>query len=291
MTAGPRNAAAGDFRARYPYCAPYTIGRMSSPADNPQCRPSPPSGIAAIVCEVMELEVRHFAAMAPRLKHVEIMEYGLHNEPQRLRRELQHAIDRVEQREDLDAIALVYGLCSRGTEGISARRCTLVIPRAHDCITLLLGCRRRYADYVARFPGTYWYSPGWNAKHIPPGEDRYNRMYREYCGKYGQEVAEYLMEEQQRWFRTYSRATYVELGVGATPEDIAYTQQCARWLGWTYDYQRGDPKLLADLLAGNWDEDRFVVLPPGRGLVATGDERVIDSSPSAVHPTGTDPPK
>jgi len=251
---------------------------MSHIADNPCPGGAPDScGIAAVVCEVLEMEVRHFAPLAERLRHIEIMEYGLHNEPPRLRRELQRIIDRIEQRSDIGGIALVYGLCSRGTEGITSRRCALAMARAHDCITLLLGCRRRYAEYVAKYPGTYWYSPGWNSKHIPPGKERYEKMYREYCEKYGREAAEYLMEEQQRWFRSYSRATYVDLGVGATPEDMAYTQQCARWLGWTYDYQRGDPKLLVDLLSGNWDDERFVIARPGQSLSATGDDRVVEA--------------
>lgn len=34
----------------------------------------------------------------------------------------------------------------------------LVIPRAHDCITLYLGSRQRYLEQFNARPGTYWYS-------------------------------------------------------------------------------------------------------------------------------------
>ncbi len=63
------------------------------------------------------------------------------------------AIDAVERETDAEAIVLGYGLCSRGTEKLRCQRCQLVVPRAHDCITLLLGDKQRYSDYVAQHPG------------------------------------------------------------------------------------------------------------------------------------------
>ena len=114
-------------------------------------------------------------------EHIELLEQGLHNEPQRLQRELQEAIDRVEaDHPEAQVIVLGYGLCSRGTEGLYTRRCRLVAARAHDCITLLLGDKQRYAQYVKDNPGTYWYSPGWNRHGKPPGKERYERIYKQY---------------------------------------------------------------------------------------------------------------
>jgi hypothetical protein len=231
-----------------------------------------------ITCSVLELEIEHFAGGLAHIVHVERLEQGLHNEPAKLRLRLQEAIDRVERETEAQAILLGYGLCSRGTEGVRASRCQLVIPRAHDCITVLLGCKQRYADYVAKHPGTYWYSPGWNKHHIPPGPERYERLYQEYCEKYGEDNAKYLMETEHHWFSTYDRATYVDLGVGATEEDIQYTCRCAQWLGWCYDRQHGDPELLRALLEGRWDADRFVVVGPGQTFRMTGDEQVMEAA-------------
>ena len=58
-----------------------------------------------------------------------------------------------------DAVVMVYGLCGRATAGITARDVPVVIPRAHDCITLFLGSRARYSEQHENQPGTYWYSP------------------------------------------------------------------------------------------------------------------------------------
>ncbi|MFW6336401.1 MAG: DUF1638 domain-containing protein [Phycisphaeraceae bacterium] len=247
----------------------------------------PPRRIAVLGCAVLETELEHFAEQlrdqqdVPEMIALTKLEQGLHNEPPRLRRELQAAIDRVEDESSPDAILLGYGLCSRGVDGLFARHATLVIPRAHDCITVLLGDRQRYADYVAKNPGTYWYSPGWNRHHTPPGKERYDKLYAKYVEDYGEDNAEFLMEQEQHWFTTYDRATYVHLTVGASDEDKRYTRKCADWLEWNYDEQAGDPQLLIDLLAGNWDAERFVVVPPGHRLKMTGDDDILASEPMA----------
>ncbi len=231
---------------------------------------------AVILCAVLDVEIRHFAREMPHIIHIETLEQGLHNEPDKLRATLQDSITRIEQKTAVEAIALGYGLCSRGAEGIRSARCKLVIPRAHDCITLLLGDKQRYAQYVQANPGTYWYSPGWNKHHLPPGKQRYDQLYHQYCQKYGEDNAKFLMEQEQLWMKSYNRATFVDLGVGVTDADLQYTRQCADWLGWSYDRQHGDPALLAALLAGDWDPDRFVVLQPGQTIRITADDKIIE---------------
>lgn len=243
--------------------------QAASFASQPQPR------IAVISCAVLEDEVRHYARLAPQPPRIEMLEQGLHNEPDKLRVVLQQAIDRIELEDHLDAIVLGYGLCSRGTEGVKTARCRLVMPRAHDCITVLLGSKERYAKYVQQNPGTYWYSPGWNRCHIPPGQERYERLYEQYRQKFGDEDAKFLMESEQNWFSTYNRATYVDLQAGVTEQDLEKTRQCAQWLNWSFDHQRGDPSLLLDMLSGRWDDQRFIILEPGQVFEMTADERVV----------------
>jgi hypothetical protein len=232
---------------------------------------------AIILCQVLELEIDHFAAGAPHVVRIERLQQGLHNEPPKLHKHVQETIDVVERETDAEAIVLGYGLCSRGTEKLRCQRCQLVVPRAHDCITLLLGDKQRYADYAARHPGTYWYSPGWIKHHLPPGPGRAEAMQREYCEKYGEDNAKFLMETEQQWYHNYDRATYVDIGgIGTTDQDIEFTRQCAAWLGWNFDQQRGDPALIQELVEGPWSADRFLVVPPGKTLRMTGDDRVIE---------------
>ncbi len=237
--------------------------------------------VAVITCAVLEIELAQFAREFPNVIRVEVLEQGLHLEPDKLRRELQATIDRIETSTDADVIVLGYGLCSRGTEGVRTRRCRWVIARAHDCITHLLGSKERYAAYVAAHPGTYWYSPGWNKCGQPPGPGRYADLHRMYVEKFGADNAEYLMETEQAWMKNYSRAAFVHLGVGDVAGEWKRTQDCAAWLGWECDFQCGDPSLLRDLLTGPWDNDRFLVLNPGETFRMTVDEHVIEK----VNPT------
>ncbi len=239
--------------------------------------PSPPRVV--LTCAVLDEEVMHYAQAQPNLLHIEVMPQGLHNDPPKLRRDLQAMVDQLERRFAPEAIVLVYGLCSRGTEGVVARNGRLVIARAHDCITHLLGDRQRYAQYVAEHPGTYWYSTGWNKHHIPPGQERYDKLHQQYVEQYGADNAEYLMETEQHWFQTYDRATFVDLTVRGTEPEAQYTRKCADWLKWDYDYQRGDPSLLRDLLSGPWDHERFVVCEPGQSFRLVPDDRVLEPVP------------
>jgi len=237
--------------------------------------------LAVITCDVLTEEVRHFCSELPQVKRIEVIEQGLHNTPDLLRIRLQAAVAKTEEDPAIDTIVLVYGLCSRGIEGVHTQRCRLVITRAHDCITLLLGSKERYAQYIQQHPGTYWYSAGWNRCHVPPGRERVEKLQREYLEKYGEENADYLMEMEQDWMRAYDRATFVDLGVTASEPDVRHTKECADWLGWSYDEQRGDPQLLRDLLAGRWDAARFLVLQPGETIRFTVDESILAATPCA----------
>ena len=245
--------------------------------------------IAVLTCDVLTDEVRHFCRDLPQVKLIEVIEQGLHNTPDLLRERLQAAITATENNPEIDQIVLVYGLCSRGIEGIGTRRCTLTVTRAHDCLTLLLGSKERYAEYIGKHPGTYWYSAGWNRCHIPPGQERVESLRRNYVEKYGEENAEYLMEMEQDWLRAYDQATFVDLGVAATDADKLYTKQCADWLGWGFDEQQGDPRLLRDLLAGAWDAERFLVLQPGETIRFTVDDSILGATPCG-HCCGANPP-
>ena len=60
-----------------------------------------------------------------------------------------------------DAILLGYALCGRGTEGLRAGKTALILPRAHDCIGLLMGSRQWYLAYFETHTGVYFRSPGW----------------------------------------------------------------------------------------------------------------------------------
>jgi hypothetical protein len=59
-------------------------------------------------------------------------------------------------------------------------------------------------------------------------------------------------------------------------------------LGWQFDRQCGDPALVKAMLAGDWDDARFVVLGPGQTFRMTADHRVIEPvTGNGSHPSSS----
>jgi len=195
------------------------------------------------------------------------MEQGLHDEPDKLRSEVQKALDNTcdIQGRPYDASLLGYGLCSNGIIGLSAK-IPIVAPRGHDCITLLLGSKDKYQEYFDSHRGVYWYSPGWIESGKQPSEERYEKMLKEYKEKYGDDNAQYLMEVEQKWIKEYNWATYIDWGLADSDEYKNYTKRCAEFLHWNYDELKGSPILMQKLVDGQWDDGEFLVIKPGHKI-------------------------
>jgi hypothetical protein len=233
-----------------------------------------------IACKVLQREVYECAAKSPNNIDVVFLEQGLHNEPDKLKTRIQEAVERDcdEKGRKYDATLLGYGLCSNGIVGIKSP-VKLVVPRAHDCITLLLGSKEKYRKYFDTHKGIYWYSPGWIDTGTQPGRQRYEQTRAEYEQKYGKDNADYLMEMEQNWMNEYQRAVFIDWGMVNARRYREYTRKCAEYMGWEYDRLEGDPRLLEKLMAGQWDKEEFLVLEPGETIKEnlTG-EGIIKSS-------------
>jgi hypothetical protein len=229
-----------------------------------------------IACNVLWREICHFASLSKNRFSFKFLPQGLHETPDKLRTELQTAID-ASANEEADAVLIGYGLCSNGLSGITATSHKLVAIRAHDCITCLIGSKEQYAEYFSRNPGTYWYSPGWIESGHQPGKERVEKLRNEYSQKYGEENADYLMEMEQGWFKKYSRATFIDMGFDTNGNFRHYTNECATYLKWDYDEITGSPKLLADWLDGNWDNSRYLIVNKGETIKPSNDTTIIST--------------
>ena len=220
-----------------------------------------------IACKVLQKEAYLCAARSKNTVDVVLMEQGLHLYPDKLRSEVQKSLDRTSdiQGRNYDASLLGYGLCSNGITGLSAK-IPIVVPRGHDCITLLLGSKEKYKEYFDSHRGVYWYSPGWIETSTQPGKERYEQTLREYKEKYGHDNAEYLMNMEQNWMKQYSWATYIDWGFTNSQEEKEYTRRCAEYLGWKYDELKGDQGLMQRFVDGLWNENEFLIIRPGEKI-------------------------
>jgi len=237
--------------------------------------------VALIACRVLEGEIEALARGAAHVVRRELLEIGLHDQPGVLRSLLAAAIARAEEDPAVERVVLAYGLCGLALTDLKARRCPLVVPRAHDCITLFLGSKERYAELMRDDPGIYWYSPGWNRAGRVPGPEREARMRLEYTAKFGAEEAEALLEMERASFAQHSTAGYADLGLEGDDENRRYAERCAASLGWRFRAFAGDGALLRDLLYGPWDDERFLVVQPGERIAHSPDARILRAAPAA----------
>lgn len=241
-----------------------------------------------ISCDVFFREFCHAVARSPHIVDVEFLTKGLHDlGAAPMRERLQAAVDKVG--DGYDAILLGYGLCNNGLAGLTARKAPLVLVRAHDCITLFLGSRQRYAEYFVENPGTYFKTSGWIERGENPNElsqlsiQRKNGMdadYAELVAKYGEDNAAFLYETlYAQKTKHYAQFTFIEMGIEPDRRWEKQTEQEADKRGWRYAKAQGDMRLIEKMVGGDWPEEEFIVVPPGHRIVAKYDEGIVDVEP------------
>jgi hypothetical protein len=234
-----------------------------------------------IACAVFARECYHCAAIARNLIDIKIIEQGLHDiGEEKMSSSLQSEIDAVDK-EKYDAILLVYGLCNNGIRNLRAEL-PLVVPRAHDCIAVLMGSKEEYLKFFYEYPGTFFRSTGWieRAKsHLANPDSTTRQMgmgtYEEYVEKYGEENAKFLMQTLGDDLRNYKRLTYIDTGL---PNSEAYEQEAIKMAEkqkWQYSAFKGNTRLIEKLMNGQWDEAEFLVVEPGNTIEASFDDAII----------------
>jgi hypothetical protein len=181
-----------------------------------------------------------------------------------------------------NAILLAYGLCNYGVRGLHAEL-PLVLPRAHDCITLLLGSRQRYAEYFVANPGTFYKSPGWIERDSDPNANPasitarlgMSRDRQALAAQYGEENADFLMATLGDWLHCYRKVAFIDTGVGDTAGYLKTVADLAHEKDWEMERVRGSRALLDGLLAGQWPAEDFLVLAPGETIAASWDDDIV----------------
>lgn len=235
-----------------------------------------------IACEILYRECCRCAAESPLRVDVEFLPKGLHDlgSGPMLQR-LQEAVDRVDPAK-YEAILLGYALCGKGLVGLRARTIPLIVPRAHDCITLFLGSRQAYLDYFQNHPGVYFLTTGWMERGDTSGDLRQQALSgqssigwsrEELAAKYGEENADFLYSQIGDLTKNYRQFTFIRMGIGPEEELEKEGRQQAETRGWKYDAIPGNLDLLKRLLDGSWNTEDYITVPPGYCLTATyGDD-------------------
>jgi hypothetical protein len=253
-----------------------------------------------ITCDILARPAYLCAARSRHVVDVTMLPRGLHAEPTDLRSRLQSAIDATPA--GYDAIVLGYGLCGGATAGLVARDIPVVLPRAHDCITLFLGGRERYRTEATDREPTYWYvTDQLERRHVAAGtpvgagssggsaaaaslapdpgagadtDAELDALRAAYVERYGADNADYLMEVMGAWRSRYRRAVFISMGVSDETAAEATAREQAERRDWRFERIEGSLVLLRRLIDGDWNED-VLMLAPGEALAMSYDDEVV----------------
>lgn len=237
-----------------------------------------------ISCEIFYREMCAAVARSPNRVDVEFLPKGLHDiGSAEMRATVQETLDKVDG-DSYEAVVFGYGLCNNGLHHIESRSLPIVLPRAHDCITLFFGSKEKYLDYFQNNLGVYFKTTGWIERGKTEGDLRQlsiphaigmDQSYEELVEQYGEDNAQYIYETLCDTTPHYSKYAYI--GMGSAP-DARYGEQVraeAEEKGWEFEWIRGDCSLIQRLIDGDWNEKDFLVVPPGWRVVAKHDEGVV----------------
>ena len=209
--------------------------------------------IRIIACSIMKDELLQFQDESVTYA---FLEQSLHRTPQKMPAAVQEEINKAAE-SDADYIVLGYGLCSNGILGVRPVRQPVVVPRAHDCISLFLGSLKRYREEHGKEPGTYYLTKGW----IEEGKSPLGIL-AEYTPRYGKETAEWVIREE---LKNYKRIALVDSGNHISEEHRAHARENARFLNLRYEEIKGSPDYFVRMVRGSWEKD-FLILHPGQEL-------------------------
>jgi hypothetical protein len=199
--------------------------------------------------------IEEMLPLLPEDMTYEILDFGLHLTPEKLRNRLQEAIDAASV--EADTIILGYGLCAMAVVGLKATDCTLVVPRVDDCIAIFLGSHTAYKQQASQEPGTYYLTKGW----IEVGDTPFTE-YTRLVERYGAERADRMIKLM---FKNYTRLAFIDTGHYEQERYREYTRSMAKQFDLRYEELPGSTALVKKMIAGPWDAD-FVIVRPGETI-------------------------
>ncbi len=241
-----------------------------------------------LACDVFTREICHCVARCPNTVTPVFTPKGEHNTPERLNATLQKYIDETEQEGmAYDAILLGYGLCGNAVLGLTSQRFPLVIPRAHDCTTVFLGSKAAFQKYFGDNPSQCWAAVGYAERSDSVVADAATRehlglgqSYEELVATYGEESARYLYDAMHAGADS-NQLYFIDVPETREPSVVGRIRSAAEDEGKELFEIPGSLRLVEMLLAGNWPDEDFLVVPRGQRIAGVYDmNQVIETAPA-----------
>lgn len=183
-------------------------------------------------------------------------DFGLHERPTEMQPILQEHLDAIEEPSN---VIIGYGLCGNGVNGLLAGRHTLLLPKVHDCVAMVMGSHQVYLEDFLNNPGTYYLTRGW----LEIGEDPLHE-YERIVERRGLDFAERVIDLLYGGYRrlcllAYTAEELPEIRTQAAP----IVEFCRDRWGVSYDEMVGDPAFIESLAKPVGQDERFLRISPG----------------------------
>lgn len=246
-----------------------------------------------LCCDVLTRIACDLVAKSPHIVDLEFVPMLIHAEPGRLKGILEEKIEQTfAESEDpfarrYDALILGFGLCGNATIGLKCP-VPMVIPRAHDCCTLFMGGKEQFLASFGKQLSTRWCCTGYYERtfgawpddamalsSVYPSIDQLDnyKTSAEYMGfveQYDEETAEYLWQSMHPNMET-DESIYIKIDGMEFSDSLAeYSKLMAR-MDVALTTVEGSNALLRALVNGDWDEERFLIVPPGKEIAGVYD--------------------
>ena len=241
--------------------------------------------IKFICCDVFTRIACELVSKSPHIVDLEFVPMLAHDEPKKLNLLIKEKIDLSisESGRKYDAVILGFGLCGNSVVGLSCP-VPMIIPRAHDCCTIQMGSKENFIAAFGDILSARWSSTGYFERchglangYLGTEQLAAHKTSAEYMGyieKYGEDNADYIWETMHPEIET-DEAVYIKI------EDFEYSDSFEKYKS---DIEKsdkqlkvveGDISMLKDLVCGKWDDERFLVVAPGKKIVGVYDMQYV----------------
>lgn len=245
-----------------------------------------------IACNVFQREACLCLADTPHLVDVEFLELGEHVRSNSLREKLQARIAAADAAPTpYDAILLLYGLCGNATAGLRAGKTPLILPRAHDCATILLGSKEAFKTHFGDNPSRAFGSVGYleRGDYFLRAADGNTALivgdnaYAAYVEQYGEEDAKFIWESMHPKSAD-DTALFIDIPETAMLGAAETFRRKAEAEGKTFIRLAGNLRLIRNLIHGRWDAADYLTVQPGETIAGVYDWDEIVRSTGPVPP-------
>ncbi len=198
--------------------------------------------IGIICCRSLEKEMRAVTRNHTGITRMEVLNWELHIDPDRL---LATVTEKIRSMEDeVQAVLLGYGRCQAMDRLPNDFKVPVLRPAAEDCIGILLG-QKRYEEELQREAGTWFFTPGWTEMGMDFvfHELQISQIADKFIAR-GKDP----MELAHRMLKDYTRGLFIDMAVGDQTELLQKAHEICREFGLRLERTCGSLTLLEETL-------------------------------------------